>query len=193
MARPRHERPKASPLREPEAYNVALLREGDPQEREREWARVVGDLTGPLQACLRVRGFSDRLEDVEDIVQDTLLRAVRYIGTFDPEEGTLRQWIFGIMDNERKRVLRDLATKPTHGEAGLVNVASPGNPARRLETRIDLEAAEARLPPKQRQAWELHERLGMTFPEAEAATGQDHGALKVASHRAKRRLRELLD
>ncbi len=55
-----------------------------------------------------------------------------------------------------------------------------------------LRAAVAELPPGQREAVELLKLKEMSLKEASAATGQSETALKVAVHRAVKRLRVIL-
>jgi RNA polymerase sigma factor (sigma-70 family) len=55
-----------------------------------------------------------------------------------------------------------------------------------------LGAAIDRLPPEQRQAIKLLKLTEMSLKEAAAASGRSVGAMKVATHRAMKALRKML-
>jgi RNA polymerase sigma-70 factor, ECF subfamily len=177
--------PKSRLIEEPEIFDVALLRAGD----EQEWRRLVEQITLELLLSLQTRGLGS---EADDIIQETFFRVVAHFPRYDPSKGTVRQWIFGIAKNERKDVLRLHRDKPEHGDGGLEDVPTPGDVAGQLDLRMDLEKGVARLSAAEREAWTLHRRDDMPFDEAAAIAGRSPGAMKMASSRADRRLREYL-
>jgi RNA polymerase sigma-70 factor (ECF subfamily) len=99
-------------LDEPQERRIAQgLREGKADAwqalydayAERVW-RAVARLLGPQRA------------EVADVVQETMMAAARSAATFNPERGSLWQWLWGIAHNQlalhfRKQERRDRLTK----------------------------------------------------------------------------------
>ena len=145
----------------------------------------------PYVRALAARAFRERA-DVEDAVQDVLttLHATRRM--YDPAR-PFRPWLAGIArhriaDRRRRRRRRDrveVQIEPVHE-----TFADPA--AKNLEQIGDqdaLRAAVAALPAGQRAAIESTKLREMSLRDAAAATGMSVPALKVATHRAVRRLR----
>jgi RNA polymerase sigma-70 factor (ECF subfamily) len=136
-----------------------------------------------------------RPADVEDTVQDVLttLHATRRM--FDPAR-PFRPWLAGItrhriadrLRRDLRRQRRELPFDPAH-EGFADDLPNQGEAAADEQT---LRAALATLPLGQRQAIELMKLQEMSLQEAAAATGLSVAALKVATHRAIKRLRQLL-
>jgi RNA polymerase sigma factor (sigma-70 family) len=132
--------------------------------------------------------------DVEDVVQDVLLtvHAMRHL--YDPAR-PFRPWLAGIArhriaDRVRRdwRRRRDVPLAPAH-ETFSDDAANRGD---RAVDATALRAAVAALPAGQRQAIELMKLREMSLQDAAALTGLSITALKVATHRAVRRLRRAL-
>jgi RNA polymerase sigma-70 factor (ECF subfamily) len=73
--------------------------------------------TPPLYSwvALNLRsGLSARI-DVEDVVQETWLRALRGLRGFDPAQGSFRAWLIGIARNVLLEAFRALAAQPAGG------------------------------------------------------------------------------
>lgn len=135
-------------------------------------------------------------EDTEDLVQDILLSLHQARGTWDPARPFL-PWMVAIArarlaDNARRYARRaaidlaaadlaetffDSATNIT--EATVVNMMS-------------VRKAMDDLTPTERQAVELLRLREMSLAEAAAASGSTVAALKVAIHRAMRKMRGTL-
>jgi RNA polymerase sigma-70 factor (ECF subfamily) len=148
----------------------------------------------PLARAMAARAFRDRA-DVEDVVQDALatLHATRHM--FDPRR-PLRPWfaaivrhrIADLLRRDMRRARREEALAPVHET--FVD-AAPNQEQAHMENRA-LLAAVARLPKGQRRAIELTKLQELSLHEAAAATGMSVTALKVATHRAVKRLRRML-
>ena len=71
----------------------------------------------------------------------------------------------------------------------------PETPAQEIdhEGRMDLQAAFARLEPLDRETLMLVDFLGFTPAEAAEITGIESGAFRMRVHRARHRLRDLLE
>ena len=131
-------------------------------------------------------------EDVEDAVQDILLSVHTIRHTYDPGR-PFGPWLATIADRRaldrlRKRLRsagRETALEPDHETFATepTNGESAGLEAEELARALE------RLPPGQRQALELLKLKEMSLKEASAATGLSITALKVATHRALKSLR----
>jgi len=148
-------------------------------------------LAGRLRAYLR-RRLSAQPDEVEDLVQETLLALHLQRGTYDPSL-PVSAWAVAIarhklIDVWRRRGRRDawhdaiddvdealLASEPDDGGA-----------------RRDLAVLLNDLPEAQRQAIVLTKLEGLSVAEAAASTGASESAIKVQVHRGLKRLAELV-
>ncbi len=145
----------------------------------------------PYVRALAARAFRERA-DVEDAVQDVLttLHATRRM--YDPAR-PFRPWLAGIARHriaDRRRQLRrrdrlEVQIEPVH-ETFADPAAKSGESASDADT---LRAAVASLPAGQRAAIELMKLQEMSLQDAAATSGMSVAALKVATHRAVKRLR----
>lgn len=143
-----------------------------------------------LRAVARRRDRSD--DQVEDIVQDSLLTVHRVRHTYEPGR-PVRPWLTAIVTRRAIDVGR------RRGRIGAREVADqaayetyPDPAANRNESAAATEEIGrmmAQLTPKQKQALELVKLREMSLAEASAASGQSVASLKVNIHRAIRRLR----
>ncbi|MBK5969489.1 MULTISPECIES: sigma-70 family RNA polymerase sigma factor [Thiorhodovibrio] len=148
------------------------------------------------QIAKRLRGWFRRRmqtlpDDVEDLVQETLLAIHLQRGTYDPKVPVSR-WVFAIarhklIDLWRRRgrrearhlVLDDLA----EGALPTVNEEFP--------VQRDLATLLGTLPQTQRAAITMTKLEGLTMDEASQRSGTSVSALKVQVHRGLKRLSEL--
>ncbi len=155
---------------------------------------LLSAITPYLRALARRSGLAG--DDVEDGVQDVLLTLHSVRHTYDPAR-PFGPWLVVIARNRltdrrrsRARVSnREIELTEFHetfatDESNLLEAASD---ARRLHAII------ADLPAGQRQAVEMLRLRELSLKEAAAASGQSETALKVALHRAVKRLRVLMD
>ncbi len=167
------------------------------QDRREQHEAFRGDL---LAHCYRMLGS---VEDAEDLVQETLLRAWRAAGRYDPERASLRTWLHRIATNACLSALEGRARRPLPsglGPAGddprvplVPSLDVPwlqpfpdarlGDPAdaaqQRAGLRLALVAALQLLPPRQRAALVLREVLQL--PAAEVAQALDSTVAAVNS------------
>lgn len=149
----------------------------------------------PYVRAIAARAFR-RPADAEDVVQDVLLTLHATRRMFDPAR-PLRPWLAGIcrhrvadrLRRDMRRRRRELPLAPRH-ETFPDDAANIGDAT---ADRLSLRAALAALPEGQRQAIELMKLREMSLQDAAAVTGLSVAALKVATHRAVKRLRRLLD
>ena len=134
-------------------------------------------------------------DEVEEIVQDTLLtiHAIRH--TYDPAR-SFGRWLAAITkrrmaDRLRRNGLRRQREAPLTREHETFPTTQANYPADAPERRA-LGLAINQLPLGQRQAIELLKLREMSLKEAAATTGMSITALKVATHRGLKALRKLL-
>jgi RNA polymerase sigma-70 factor (ECF subfamily) len=133
--------------------------------------------------------------DVEEVVQDTFVRAFASIDSFRGES-SLRTWLFTIA---RRLLLDRRRSEKRRGEAVEVHESDAITEYDSLdevvasETRRRLEGAMARLSPTQREVFTLRVSEGMSYKEIADAVGTTEGAARVHYHNAMRAIKELLD
>jgi RNA polymerase sigma factor (sigma-70 family) len=165
------------------------------QSGDRGAYRTVLDLLIPWLRRVASRKLN-RVEDVEDTVQEVLvsLHAIRH--TYDPKRA-FQPWIMTlaqrrITDRMRKnyRLMSRESPLPTAlGETFPLSAANDSmNPAIDYEPAA-LTRAMTALPARQRQAVELLRMREMSLKEAAAVSGRTEASLKVAMHRALASLR----
>lgn len=147
--------------------------------------------------CYRMLGT---LDDAEDAVQESMLRAWRSLGSFRP--GTaLMAWLYRIATNvcltqlgraRLPRGIRTISLDP-YPDAWLADVDESVDPSRSSETReavhLAFAAAVLELPPRQRAVIVLHDVLGFSGAETAAMIDSSVAATNSALQRARARLR----
>ena len=135
-----------------------------------------------IVSLLLARHRTGLLEDEEDIVQDTLLKAFRSLGTFTPQaEGALLHWLARIAENsirdalkrERSQKRGDRRERPSSelSSAFLMNAvcagreSSPSQAAWNNELVSHVEGCVIALPEWQRRAFVIRQLCGLSFAE----------------------------
>ena len=148
-----------------------------------------------LSAVPSLRAFaislSGNIDRADDLVQETLLRAIANIDSFQP--GTnMSAWMFTILRNlfrseyrKRRREVED--TDGSYAES----LKSHPEQASRLEFQ-EFRTALAKLPPDQREALILVGASGFSYEEAANICGCAVGTIKSRVNRARTRLADLL-
>jgi len=144
----------------------------------------------PLIPALRrfARALTRNAETADDLVQDTMVRALRGEHLF--HGGNLRTWLFTILLNLDRNRRRGLARKPFL--AVVEDVDPPGDPAGDGSSR-DIERGLALLPPEQRETLLLVTLEGLSYREAAEMQGVPIGTVMSRLSRARTTLREYLD
>jgi RNA polymerase sigma-70 factor, ECF subfamily len=150
---------------------------------------------GVLASVTSLRAFAISLtrdaEKAEDLVQETVLRAISKQEKFEP--GTnLQAWLFTILRNqfcsEHRKSLREV--EDGDGSYAATMIALPDQDDRIMIH--DLEAALHKLPEGQREALLLVGADGLTYEEAAQVLGCAVGTVKSRVNRARNCLAELM-
>lgn len=130
-------------------------------------------------------------DEAEDLVQDTLVRALEKKSTFRPE-GNLRNWLLSILHNTHIDRLRVVRSKEGR-EAAFAEISEASAPAgQEHATRLSqIRQAFLTLPTEQREALHLVVIEALTYQEAADALGIPIGTLMSRLSRARQRLRSL--
>lgn len=139
-------------------------------------------------------------EEAEDVVQETFLRAYRNLGSFDRAR-PFRNWLYTIATNLALNAIRSRQRRgcgiALDFDDVMDAVHTQAEDARDLAARGELSDRLARavslLPAQPAALVHLHYMEGMTIREAADTLNMNEEAAKVALHRARKRLRELLD
>jgi len=134
-------------------------------------------------------------EDVEEVVQDTFIRAFASLDGFRGES-SLRTWLFTIarrlvLDRRRSARRRGEQVEIQESDAATEYDSLDGVVAD--ETQRRLRSALDKLPPTQREVFVLRVSEGMSYAEIAETVGTTEGAARVHYHNAMRTIKELLD
>ena len=146
------------------------------------------------ERCLRLAlHIVGNREDAEDAVQESFLRAYRYLAGYRERE-KFAAWLYKILVNQCRTVLsrqqrRELPMAEWQWE---ITSEADGSMAEQGALRDELSRALAALAPDQREAVVLRFGDDLTYDEMSAITGAGISALKMRVQRACARLRDLL-
>jgi len=177
------------------------------RDRDERLESFRGDL---LAHCYRMVGS---VQEAEDLVQETMLRAWRAVDRYDPRQASLRTWLHRIATNACLTALEGRARRPL--PSGLGPAGDPqaplvpsldvpwlqpfpdarlGDPAdaalQRAGLRLAFVAALQLLPPRQRAALVLREVLQLPAAEVAQILGSSVASVNSSLHRARATLRE---
>ena len=125
--------------------------------------------------------------DVDDLVQDVFLQAMRQIATLR-DVPAFGGWLAAIARNRGNDYLRQArAAEPLEDDMNVTADATAG-----FEARVALRALRA-LPEAYRETLVLRLVEGMTGPEIAAVTGLTPASVRVNLHRGMKQLRERLE
>jgi RNA polymerase sigma-70 factor, ECF subfamily len=134
----------------------------------------------------------------EDIAQETFLRAWTHLHRFDPARSQFCTWLFTIARNLAYDALKKAPRQGDAPDADWLErqaCTQPG-PEQRLESaqqQARLQAALRQLPMAERSALALVYVHELALADVARIEGDSVAAIKTRLHRAKHRLRQLLD
>ncbi len=170
---------------------MAAAQAGDRQAYE----RVLAASTGLIRAVARRQGVP--VDQLDDVVQETLLTVHRVRHTYDPSR-SYDAWLGAIAARRAIDLLRGdgrRGRREVHDPLALESYAGhdeAGAESERAQQAQRLREAIATLPPGQREAVEQLGLQERSLAEAAEHTGRNAGALKVNLHRAMKALRKRL-
>lgn len=159
------------------------------------YERVLGESAGLIRSVARRQGVA--LDQLDDVVQETLITIHRVRHTYDPAR-SYHAWLTALATRRSIDLLRAQGRRnrrEVHQPVLLDNHpdAHQASDATELDQRATrLHQAIGKLPPGQREAIEnigLRER---SLAESSQLTGRSTGALKVNLHRAIKALRRIM-
>lgn len=165
------------------------------QAGDRDAYRRLLEAITPYLRALAAPHFGNR-SDVEDTVQDILLTIHTVRQTYDPAL-PFGPWLFTIanrriVDGLRRQGRLGAREAPFDPEHETFQAAEANLQEEAVDARMLREAVE-HLPAGQRDAIRMLKLEEMSLKEAAAASGMSVAALKVATHRALKNLRRLIE
>ena len=182
---------------------MTLRPEGRPEETDMElidrWkggdSRAATKLVGRhSQALARFAVSSGERDGVEELVQDTFVRAFASLDSFRGES-SLRTWLFRI---ERRLMLDRRRAERKSRETVPVEESDHVSEYGALDSLIAEEAQERvrlsldALSPTQREVFTLRVQQGLSYREIAAVVDSTEGAARVHYHNALRTVKEFL-
>lgn len=149
------------------------------------------DLSTHLRAFLRMR-MSGLPDEVEDLVQESLLAVHNQRHTYDPGQ-PLTAWVHAIakyklVDLLRRRAVRELRNDPLDDVLDIL----AHNDSETDAARLDVTKLLLRLPDRQRLPI-VHMKLeGLSVVETARVTGMSESAVKVGVHRGLKALAAMI-
>ena len=166
-----------------------------PDARSHEADREIGvnsfqqSIEAAIPALRRyARALTRDAETADDLVQDTLVRALRSEHLF--HGGAVRSWLYTILTNLNRNRLRSLARRPIVRQLeddDAADIAGPEAGGR------DIERALALLVEEQRTALLLVVLEGLTYREVAEVQGVPIGTVMSRLARARIQIRAYLD
>ncbi|HKW52101.1 MAG TPA: sigma-70 family RNA polymerase sigma factor [Stellaceae bacterium] len=130
-------------------------------------------------------------DGAEDLVQDTILRALEKAHLWQP--GTnLQRWLFTLMHNQYVNLVRRSARQKCRVDLDRASTVAPPTQLEPLMLR-DFDRAMARLPEEQRRVVRLVGIDGLRYDEAAAVCGVPVGTIRSRLCRAREALQAMVD
>jgi RNA polymerase sigma-70 factor (ECF subfamily) len=134
------------------------------------------------------RALTRNTETADDLVQDTLVRALRSEHLFHGED--TRSWLYTILTNLNRNRLRSLARRPMHAPLGDNDAVDSAGPEAGMR---DIERALANLVPEQRIALLLVVLEGLSYREVAEIQSVPIGTVMSRLARARAQIKAYLD
>lgn len=147
------------------------------------------------QALARFAASSGEREGIEELVQDTLVRAFASLDSFRGDS-SLRTWLFTIerrlMLDRRRAERRDRETVPIEdtdhvSEYGALDALIAEETQEKVRRSLDA------LSPTQREVFILRVQQGLSYKEIAEVVDSTEGAARVHYHNAVRTVKEFLE
>ncbi|MGE4373352.1 MAG: sigma-70 family RNA polymerase sigma factor [Xanthobacter sp.] len=187
---------RPQPVQEPSAQSPPSRASGSKGHAPHERTDSVADPRNQVVALLpALRAFARALtrgrSEADDLVQETLLKALSNIDKFEP--GTnMRAWLFTILRNSFYTDIRK-RRRESDGLAHLAGQSHHAGPEQEWALTLkSVEEALTRLPDDQREALVLVGAAGLSYEEAANVCGCAVGTIKSRVNRARAKLLTLM-
>lgn len=165
------------------------------QAGDRDAYRRLLEAITPYLWALVARRIGNR-SDFEDTVQDIFFTLHKVRHTYDPDR-PFGPWLVAISDRRIVDRLRQQGRfnaheTPLEAEHQTLSTSETNLQEQAVDARM-LRDAVARLPAEQRDAIRMLKLEELSLLEASAASGMSVAALKVATHRALKKLRSIIE
>ena len=186
----------AEPALESTAVLLIRARHGDLKAREALASRYLPALRRFAHGRLPARARD--LAETDDLVQNTVVRALNHLDRFEPRrEGAFLAYLRQILVNQIRDEARRASSRPVRAELSEDLPAAGLSPLEEAIGRDDVElyeAALAKLAPPQREAIVLRVELGFSYDEVARSLGrQSPNAARMLIARAMVRLAAAID
>jgi RNA polymerase sigma-70 factor (ECF subfamily) len=142
-----------------------------------------------------VSSFLASQEDIDDSAQETFLRALEKIHSYNPKR-PFAPWLYQVARNVARNRWKYLKRR-RHEQLEEVQEGVAGNDPEKLaelsELRSRVAAAIEALPERQRTAFRLHDIDGFKATEIAEMLGVSDGTVRSNVHHARRELRKRLE
>jgi len=178
------------------SYSLDALRDGD----RAEFARIVEEYS-PMVYRLGLKMLNNP-QDAEDILQETFIKAYKYIHSFDGRS-SVSTWLYRIATNEALMSLRKKRPDTISIDMPSIFESEPQEPLQIIdwcclpedeyltaEGRLRLDQAAERLPESLRIVFVLRDIEGLSTRETADVLNISEMAVKTRLSRARLRLRE---
>lgn len=176
----------------PDAKLARRIQEGDRDAFEVLARRYMRPVYAIVSSYFRGR------EDADDSVQETFLKALEKIHTFDARR-PFAPWLYQVARNVARNRRKYAKTRNHENLTEIQRVSTTANsddPAASLELaelRTGIAEAIEALPERQRTAFRLHDIEGFTAAEVSEMLGVSSGTVRANLHHARRALRKRLE
>ena len=136
--------------------------------------------------------YTRRVEDAEDVVQDTFHRAVRALADYD-DRRPFSAWFYAIVRNVARTAISKDGRRAALAPLTLLENEPPAPSVVDPVVAGDIERAIEALAPMQQACVRLCDIEGFTSVEAGRMLGVGEGTVRTHLHRARTQLRAAMD
>ncbi len=137
--------------------------------------------------------LSRNWEDAKEISQETLLRAFRYLRSFDPER-SFKTWLLQILMNVWRRSLaRSVPAEKLQQVASPISSDNPLESRLQTETRSQIIACLEELSPREKEVFLLRDLEELNVRETARALGISSLSVRVRLSSARKKIRAKIE
>ena len=163
---------------------IAAAKRGD----QDAWRALYRAHAGRLVVWLETRSGSDTAVTAEDVAAQAWLIAAEKVADYTGDANEFGGWLFGIARRVAANSRRRSGRRHTDPVADAPTIAVAG-PDTTVPDQDSVRVLLARLSPRERDVVACVDVVGFSTAEAAQALGMSQVAVRVARHRALRRLR----